>query len=191
MPPASAPLAQHNIPRLERRIELKQGKWKGSSRLYVRLLDGNHVEYKVWISFTASERVADILTAMPFMLEDDLSDDFKATLCAGKRAILRRTRDSRARGSTWPHHTACLVTPTDSESATTRERAANKPEQPAAGALGSHSVPSGPNTLHPVALHARSDRVPSRLIGAARFTQESSRSRALMRMARRIIRLLR
>lgn len=85
-PPASAPLAQHWIPRIERRIQLKQGKWKGANRLYVRLLDGAHQEFKVWMSFSASERVGDILTAMPFMIESDLSDDFKAALCAGKRA---------------------------------------------------------------------------------------------------------
>ena len=61
--------------------------------------------------------------------------------------------------------------------AATAAPTASEAEQPAAGAHSSHSVPSGSNPPHAVALHALPDRVPSRLAGAVRPLRRSTAGR--------------
>ena len=82
MPPASRALAAQWIPRLERTLELKEGKNNGRQRLYVRLLDGKHEEYKLWLSHVPEERIGEIVSFTPVQLHD-MNGDFEVKLLAG------------------------------------------------------------------------------------------------------------
>jgi hypothetical protein len=72
----------------------------------------------------------------------------------------------------------CLATPLAAAAATAAPTA-NERDHPAAGALGSHSVLSGPNLLRLEALHARCDSVPSRLVDACANGAQEFKIRAL------------
>ena len=86
MPPASLPLATRWIARIGHTLELKQGKWKGLQRLYVRIKDTGGGQM-LWLSDDPCQRVDQIMAAFTQagLVEDDLGEEFKETLLNGPR----------------------------------------------------------------------------------------------------------